>query len=95
MDTLGFAAVLIPVLSTATVYDLVDDQNIRGTTVAGLTTSFTSVLAVETAQAKNIDITTQYIESLSDEELAQMEQLLTDKEESIVIEEPVQKVKSL
>ena len=95
METLGFVSVLVPVLSTATVYDLVEDQEIRGTTVTGLATSLTSVVAIESAQAKNVDITNQYIESLSDDDLYRMEKLLSEKEDSFAIEDNNENIKTL
>ncbi len=95
METLLFTTAAGSLLSTSTVYDLVEDQSVRGTTVAGLITSLTSACAMGTAEAKNVDMTNKYIESLSDDELYRMEQLLSDKEESFMIEEVNEKVKSM
>ena len=82
-DPLGTTACL---LTTSTTQHFVENKDNASTTIAGLATTLTS--SVASPQVVYLEETNQYIDSLSDQELVEMVQLLENKEHDFIEEEP-------
>lgn len=91
LESLEIASLLGAGTSTLTVYKIAEDQEwkgVQGTTIAGLATSVTGAVASANSEnVKNIDVATQYIESLSDDELYEMELKLSNIDTTLLSEE--------
>ena len=82
IDPIGTTSLLC---LTSTLDDTVHDQDARSTTLTGLSTTLASS-SVTQGQVQ-MNYASRYIESLSDEQLAEMEQRLVYKEEIMNITE--------
>ena len=82
-DPLGTTAC---VLTSSTVQHSIENENRASTTIAGLASTLSS--AVVRPQVIYIEDTNRYIDSLSDQELVEMVQLLDEKEQILELEQP-------
>ena len=83
-EYLGTTTIAGSVLGLCTSYGLAEDNQLaRGATVLSFVSAATTAIAASSMEAKNIDVASRYIDSLSDEELIKMDKLLSDKEESL------------
>ncbi len=69
--------------TTSSIYDTVDDPDLASTTVSSLASTISSQMS--SPVAIRLDYTNRYLDSLSTEQLCQMEQLLEQKEDEIIV----------
>lgn len=79
IDSIGTTSLLS---TTSTLEDTVEDSDTRSTTISGLASSLTSSMSEGTRM--NVYMANQYVDSLSDQQLVQMIDLLDAKEDSIL-----------
>lgn len=65
--------------TTSTIYDTVEDQDSASTTITSLASTISSQMS--SPAVIHIDYTNRYLDSLSTEQLCEMERLLDQKEE--------------
>lgn len=82
-DPLGTTACL---LTSSTVQHSVDNEDHATTTITSLATTLSS--SIVKPQVVYMQETYRYVDSLSDQELVEMVQLLENKEQEFIIEEP-------
>lgn len=82
-ESLGIASAIGAGITSLVGYEIAEDQEWKGiqsTTILGVSASLTSAIALSQSE-KNEEMTARYIDSLSDEQLIEMEQRLSAKEE--------------
>jgi len=79
VDPIGTTSLLS---TTSTLEDTVEDSDARSTTISGLASSLTSSMSEGTRM--NVYMANQYVDSLSDQQLVQMIDLLDAKEDSLL-----------
>ena len=85
LESLGIASVIGTGITSLVGYGIAEEQEWKGlqsTTILGVSASLTSAIALSQSE-KNEEITARYIDSLSDEQLMEMEQRLSTKEEEL------------
>jgi len=80
IDPLGTTTLMS---TTSTLDDTVQDSDAKSTTIAGLATSLTT--SMSRPESTYIYMSNHYIDSLTDEEIIQMEERLADKEHDFLI----------
>lgn len=88
IDPLGTTTLMS---TTSTLDDTVQDSDAKTTTIAGLATSLTTSMA--RPESTYIYMSNHYIDSLTDEEIIQMEERLADKEQDFLIQLETQQEK--
>ena len=83
IDPIGTTSLLC---LTSTLDDTVQDKDARSTTITALTTTIAS--SSSTPRHIQMNYASRYVESLSDEQLAEMEQRLAYKEEMMNVQAP-------
>ena len=81
IDPLGTTTMLT---STSTINETVDDEEAKSTLIAGLTTSLSTTSATQTRNYVQMDVANRYLDSLSDEELEKLDNLLREREKQVV-----------
>ena len=87
IKTLGVVGIMGTALTTCVVYDLVENNKARGTTIAGMVSALGSALLIP---KRNEYDTEKYLDSLSDEQIIELEKRLEEREKDIVIEKTPQ-----
>ncbi len=82
--TVDGGGLLSTACTSTTTYTLTDDEDAKSTTVSALSSTLATTLL--TPENEHIYITNQYIDSLSDEQLVEMEKKLSAKEDDFLLE---------
>lgn len=80
--------------TTTSINDTVDDSDLASTTITGLASTLTSQMS--RPMVIYVDAASRFVDSLSMEQLCEMEQKLSEKEKDfLVVEEQIDKPKTL
>ncbi len=83
VEPVAILATMSSALSAGTAYDLVEDKTLRSSTITGFTATFTT--GVTNLEAKNDYYMANYIDSLTDTQLVEMEKKLAAKEDEFLV----------
>ena len=87
LQTAGVVGIVGTVLTTCVGYDLIDNNKVRGTTVAGFVSAMVTTIAVPERDAKTTEA---YLDSLTDEQLVELEQKLEAREANMSSENTIE-----